>query len=66
MLVLRRKINQSIIIGDNIRVVVVGVDGDHVKIGVDAPGTVSVQRSEIVEGSEQAGRSRPPRQNEKD
>lgn len=65
MLVLRRKINQSIVIGDDIRVVVVGVEGDSVKLGVQAPQSVSVQRSEIAE-AEQATRSRPPRQNEKD
>ena len=73
MLVLRRKINQSIIIGDTIRVVVVGVDGDHVKIGVDAPRNVSVHRCELVERGgdprasreEQASCARPAGQNEK-
>lgn len=48
MLVLRRKVNQSILIGDSIRVVVVGVDGHHVKIGIEAPSDVAVYRSEIV------------------
>lgn len=65
MLVLRRKVNQSIVIGDNIRVVVVGVEGDSVKIGVQAPSHVSVHRSEIVEDG-QASYSRPAGQNEKD
>ena len=70
MLVLRRKVNQSIVIGDNIRVVVVGVEGDHVKIGVQAPRDVTVHRSEIVDGgaanrSRQASRSRPAGQDEK-
>jgi carbon storage regulator len=65
VLVLRRKVNQSIVIGDNIRVVVVGVEGDSVKIGIQAPAHVSVQRSEIVGEADQAGHSRPAGQNEK-
>lgn len=49
MLVLSRKMNQSIMIGDNIRVIVVAVDRDQVKIGIEAPKDVSVHRSEIYE-----------------
>jgi len=37
MLVLTRKVDQSIMIGDHIRVVVVDVRGDQVKLGIDAP-----------------------------
>lgn len=66
MLVLRRKVNQSIIIGDAIRIVVVGVEGDCVKIGVQAPSNVSVYRSEIAPEADQASGSRLARQNEKD
>ena len=66
MLVLRRKVNQSIVIGDAIRIVVVGVEGDCVKIGVQAPRNVSVYRSEIVPETDQASRPRPAGQNEKD
>ena len=49
MLVLSRKMNQSIMIGDNVRVIVVSVDRDQVKIGIEAPKDVSVHRSEIYE-----------------
>ncbi|MBV8149835.1 MAG: carbon storage regulator CsrA [Candidatus Eremiobacteraeota bacterium] len=49
MLVLSRKINQSIMIGDQIRVVVVGVERDQVKIGIEAPRAVTVHRFEIYE-----------------
>jgi carbon storage regulator len=65
VLVLRRKINQSIVIGDDIRVVVVGVEGDCVKIGVQAPRNVSVYRSELVAEADQASRPRLAGQNEK-
>ncbi|HEV3090792.1 MAG TPA: carbon storage regulator CsrA [Candidatus Cybelea sp.] len=49
MLVLSRKTNQSIMIGSEIRITVVGFDGDQVKLGVEAPRNVSVHRSEIYE-----------------
>ena len=49
MLVLSRKINQSIMIGDNVRIVVVAVDRDQVKLGTEAPREVPVHRSEIYD-----------------
>ena len=57
MLVLSRKINQSIMIGDDIRIVVVGVDRDQVKVGIEAPRAVPVHRSEIYEEIQRANRS---------
>jgi carbon storage regulator len=47
MLVLTRKSNQSIMIGSEIRITVVGVDGDQVKIGIEAPADVPIRRSEL-------------------
>lgn len=47
MLVLTRKIDESIIIGDNIRVTVVDVRGEQVKVGIDAPRSISVHREEV-------------------
>lgn len=49
MLVLTRKTDQSIMIGDNIKVIVVDIRGDQVKLGIDAPRDVSVHRKEIYE-----------------
>ena len=47
MLVLSRKANQSIMIGSDIRILVVGLDHDQVKLGIEAPRDVPVHRSEV-------------------
>jgi len=57
MLVLSRKMNQSIMIGDNVRIVVVSVDRDQVKLGIEAPREVPVHRSEIYEEIQRANRT---------
>ena len=47
MLVLARKLNESIMIGDDIEVVVIDIKGDQVKLGIRAPKKVAVHRKEI-------------------
>jgi carbon storage regulator len=47
MLVLTRSLNQAIMIGDNIEIVVVSVKGDKVRIGIKAPNSVPVYRAEL-------------------
>ncbi len=49
MLALTRKKGESIMIADNIEIVVLGVSGEQVKLGVLAPREVSVHRKEIYE-----------------
>lgn len=49
MLVLSRKTNESIMIGDHIEVKILSVDGDQVKLGIVAPKSVKVHRSEVFE-----------------
>jgi carbon storage regulator len=56
MLVLSRKLNQSIMIGDNVRIVVVSVDRDQVKLGIDAPREIPVHRSEVFDEIQRANR----------
>ena len=47
MLILTRKPGESIMIGDDIRVTVVRIQGQQIGIGVDAPNDVSVDREEV-------------------
>jgi carbon storage regulator len=49
MLVLTRKKGESIVIGDNVTVKVISVDGDQVKIGIEAPRNVEIHRQEVYE-----------------
>ncbi|HSZ69546.1 MAG TPA: carbon storage regulator CsrA [Solirubrobacteraceae bacterium] len=61
MLVLTRKSNQSIMIGDDIEVSVLSVVGEKVRIGIQAPADVPVFRTEIyVEIQRQQGEDKPP------
>ncbi|MBR5626395.1 MAG: carbon storage regulator CsrA [Thermoguttaceae bacterium] len=53
MLVLSRKINESIVVNDNISIVVVEIHGDKVRLGIDAPKDVTVHRKEIYEAIQQ-------------
>lgn len=53
MLVLARRLNESIIIGDEIEVVVIDIKGDQVKLGIKAPKKITVHRKEIYEEIQQ-------------
>jgi carbon storage regulator len=49
MLILARKPEESVMIGDNIVITVLGVDGDRVKLGIKAPSNVLILRRELYE-----------------
>jgi len=48
MLVLTRKSNECILVGDNIKVTVIGIEGDRVKLGIEAPQNIRVIREELL------------------
>ena len=49
MLVLSRKLNERIVIGDNVIVTVVAIQGEHVRLGIQAPREITVHRHEVHE-----------------
>jgi carbon storage regulator len=48
MLVLSRKVNQRIRVGDDIEITVLAIDGDHVRLGIVAPRSVPIMRTELL------------------
>lgn len=53
MLVLSRRIGESLVIADDIRLTVLGVSGGQVRLGIEAPKHISVHREEIYEKIQQ-------------
>ncbi len=49
MLILTRRISESVIIGDDVKITVLGIKGNQVRLGIDAPKSVSVHREEIYQ-----------------
>lgn len=56
MLVLSRQKNEAIMIGADIRIIVADVRGDKVRIGIEAPATISVHREEIYDRIQREGK----------
>ncbi|HVE44313.1 MAG TPA: carbon storage regulator CsrA [Gammaproteobacteria bacterium] len=66
MLILTRRVGETIVIGDNVVVTVLGIKGNQVRIGVNAPKDVSVHREEIYKRIRDEQEVPPQKMEEKD
>ena len=58
MLILTRRVDETLMVGDEVTVTVLGVNGNQVRIGINAPKEVGIHREEIYERIKAEGRER--------
>lgn len=61
MLVLSRKQDEKIIIGDSITLMVISIQGDKVRLGIEAPRNVSIHREEVYQAIQREQHDQPQR-----
>ncbi|WP_287030011.1 carbon storage regulator CsrA [Pseudomonas sp. UBA6310] len=59
MLILTRRVGETILIGDDITITVMGIKGGQVRIGIDAPKDVAIARDDMVKGRSQPEPAEP-------
>jgi carbon storage regulator len=62
MLILTRRVGESLMVGDEVTVTVLGVKGNQVRIGINAPRDVAVHREEIYNRIHEDEESPPPKE----
>ena len=62
MLILTRRVGETVVVGDNISVTVLGFKGSQVRLGIEAPTDVSVHREEIFNRSQLQDQDEPEKQ----
>ena len=60
MLILSRKAEESIVIGEAVRITVLGMKGGEVRLGIDAPDSVKILRGELADRSKRDSESSAP------
>ena len=65
MLILTRRVGETLMIGDSVTVTVLGVKGNQVRIGITAPKDVAVHREEIFQRVDKADKAAPKDESEK-
>ena len=63
MLILTRRVGETVVVGDNVSVTVLGFKGSQVRLGIDAPADVSVHREEIFNRLQLQDQDEPEKQN---
>ncbi len=66
MLVLSRQKDESIIIGDDVEIIIVDVRGDKVRLGITAPKNISVHRREVYEAIQREKKEKAKKESTKD
>ncbi|MDB5052780.1 MAG: csrA [Bacilli bacterium] len=56
MLILSRRIGESIVVNDNIEIFITAIEGDQVKIGISAPSDIGIFRREVLDSIQQSNR----------
>ena len=60
MLILTRRVGETVMVGDDVTVTVLGVKGNHLRVGVNAPRDVAVHREEVYDRIKQQGEATEP------
>ena len=63
MLILTRRVGETVVVGDNISMTVLGFKGSQVRLGIEAPADVSVHREEIFNRLQLQDQDEPEKQN---
>ncbi len=64
MLILTRRVGETVMVGDEVTITVLGVKGNQVRVGINAPKSVAVHREEIYERIKREGQPPPKPEDE--